>query len=148
MRRCPSPTLSRFAGADARSLVGGTLGAPALLAGGLLLIAAITSTTLCTGVGQVLGGLKQTGKLTPDVSRAINEESARFDVDPYVVGALAMRETAGGTAVSCSSAGACGVMQLMPAFWAGEPLRRRRRRSHGDRRCRRQRLRRDQRPHP
>ena len=99
-------------------LVGGTLGAPALLAGGLLLIAAITSTTLCTGVGQVLGGLKQTGKLTPDVSRAINEESARFDVDPYVVGALAMRETAGGTAVSCSSAGACGVMQLMPAFWA------------------------------
>ena len=29
-----------------------------------------------------------------------------------------MRETAGGTAVSCSSAGACGVMQLMPAFWA------------------------------
>ena len=118
MRRCPSPTLSRFAGADARSLVGGTLGAPALLAGGLLLIAAITSTTLCTGVGQVLGGLKQTGKLTPDVTRAINEESARFDVDPYVVGALAMRETAGGTAVSCSSAGACGVMQLMPAFWA------------------------------
>ena len=89
-------------------VVGGTLGAPALLAGGLLLIATITSTTLCTGVGQVLGGLKQTGKLTPDVSRAINEESARFDVDPYVVGALAMRETAGGIAVSCSSAGRAG----------------------------------------
>jgi hypothetical protein len=99
-------------------LVGGTLGAPALLAGGLLLIAAITSTTLCTGVGQVLGGLKQTGKLTPDVTRAINDQSARFDVDPYVVGALAMRETAGGAAVSCSPARACGAIQLMPAFWA------------------------------
>jgi hypothetical protein len=98
--------------------VGGTLSAPALLAGGLLLIAAITSTSLCTGVGELIGGLKQTSQLTPEVTRAVNEQSARFDVDPYVIGALAMRETAGGTAVSCSSAGACGVMQLMPAFWA------------------------------
>ena len=58
-------------------LVGGTLGAPALLAGGLLLIAAITSTTLCTGVGQVLGGLKQTGKLTPDVHARDQRASRR-----------------------------------------------------------------------
>jgi Transglycosylase SLT domain len=99
-------------------VVGGTLGAPALLAGGLLLIAALTSTSLCTGVGRFVGGLKQRSQLTPQVTRAINEQSARFDVDPYVIGALAMRETAGGAAVSCSSAGACGVMQLMPTFWA------------------------------
>jgi hypothetical protein len=99
-------------------LVGGTLGAPALLAGGLLLIAAITSTSLCTGAGRLIGGLKQTQMLTPEIARAINEQSARFAVDPYVIGALAMRETAGGTTVSCSSAGACGVMQLMPSFWA------------------------------
>jgi hypothetical protein len=100
-------------------VVGGTLGTPALVAGGLLLIAAITSTSLCTGVGGLVGGLEQTGNLlTPEVARAVNEQSARFDVDPYVVGALAMRETAGGTAVSCSSARACGVVQLMPSFWA------------------------------
>jgi Transglycosylase SLT domain len=99
-------------------VVGGTLGTPALVAGGLLLVAAITSTSLCTGAGQLLGELKQTENLTPEVTRAINEQSARFGVDPYVVGALAMRESAGGARVSCSPAGACGVMQLMPSFWA------------------------------
>ena len=100
-------------------LAGGTLGAPALLTGALLLTAAITSTGLCTDVGQLVGTIRDPhGRLTPQLTRTINTVSARFAVDPYVIGALAMRETAGGTAISCSPAGACGVMQLMPSYWA------------------------------
>jgi len=87
-------------------LVGGTLGVPALVTGGLLLAAAISSTGLCTSVGQLVGAIGDPrGRLTPELTRAINTVAARFAVDPYVIGALAMRETAGGSAVSCSPAG-------------------------------------------
>ena len=100
-------------------LVGGTLGTPTLLTGGLLLAAVISSTTLCVGGAPLVGAIGDTrGRLTPELTRAINTVSARFAVDPYVIGALAMRETAGGTAVSCSPAGACGALQLMPTYWA------------------------------
>lgn len=91
----------------------------------LLLLTAVISGPLCGPGGGGNGGpapggaLDAKGKLDPKLAKVINQQAARFRVDPHVVGAIALRETNGGKAIACSAIAntACGAMQLTKGWW-------------------------------